>query len=270
MKATTQIRPPAVAGLFYPGDAAALRTDVAAYIADGRTLIPKPPPSPKAMIAPHAGYVYSGPIAGSAYACLESQRNSVTRVIVLGPSHRVGFSGMALPTATGFETPLGIVPVDQAACHSIASLSGVVTLDRAHRDEHGLEVHLPFLQLALHSFSIVPLVVGDASPIEVAAVMEHLWGSSETLVVVSSDLSHYLPYDDAIRMDRLTTDAIEQLQPEPIHFENACGRIPVQALLLEAKRHHLRPMTLDLRNSGDTAGEKSQVVGYGAYVFTTT
>lgn len=265
MKANN-VRPPAVAGMFYPASSKELRDDVFSYIRHGHR--PSLPCAPKAIIAPHAGYMYSGPIAGSAYCCLQDLRSIITRVILLGPSHRVAFRGIAGTSAAAFRTPLGDVNVDREALDGLGDLPFVTTLDPAHRDEHSLEVHIPFLQVALESFAIVPLVVGDATGKQVATVMERLWGGNETLFVVSSDLSHYLRYDDACRIDRATSVAIEKLDPSAIDFNQACGRIPVQGLLLEAARHKLTATTADLRNSGDTAGDKDQVVGYGAYVFT--
>lgn len=262
---TKMVRPPAVAGMFYPSRADTLRMEVERYIAHGHT--PKPLPTTKALIAPHAGYPYSGPVAGSAYACVAGHAATISRVIILGPSHRVAFNGVACSGAGAFNTPLGEVPVDQQANHEISALPFVSTNDRAHRDEHSLEVHLPFLQCALDEFDIVPLVVGNASAQMIHRLLDILWGNKETLIVISSDLSHYLPYEDARRIDRITSDAIEQLAPEKIDFNQACGALPVQGLLLAAKQRGLKASTVDLRNSGDTAGDKTSVVGYGAYVF---
>jgi len=260
------IRKPAVAGMFYPSDASELRKEVRAYIHHGRRS--ESQTKPKAIIGPHAGYVYSGPIAGSAYACLAPLGKIIKNVILLGPSHRITFRGIASSSATHFHTPLGDVPVDHHALNKINDLPFVVQNDLAHLDEHGLEVHLPFLQETLESFSIVPLVVGDSTGEEVARIIHRLWGGAETLIVVSSDLSHYLKYEEARRIDQLTSEAIEKLNPDEIEFTQACGRLPVQGLLMEAAKHHLTATTVDLRNSGDTAGDKRQVVGYGAYVFT--
>jgi len=264
---TKAIREPAVAGMFYPADATELRRDVTNYIEHGKT--PQPLPTLKALIAPHAGYIYSGPIAGSAYACLSSLRSTITRVVIFGPSHRVGFRGIAASNAEAFQTPLGDVPVDTEACEATNRFPFVFHHDLAHRDEHGLEVQLPFLQVMLNSFTIAPFVVGDATGNEVAEVIEALWGGPETLVVISSDLSHYLTYNEAVALDKQTSESIEQLAPDEISANQACGRLPIKGLLLNAKKHHLHPQTIDLRNSGDTAGDKRQVVGYGAYVFCT-
>jgi len=255
---------PAVAGMFYPAQPDALHTEIASYIPPDRSSAI----TPKAIIAPHAGYIYSGPIAGSAYATLTQSSPSITRVLLLSPTHRVGFRGIATSTATAFRTPLGDVPVDQEANQRIARVPHVISFDRAHRDEHGVEVHLPFLQHIMSNFSIVPLVVGDALGSEVAAVLELLWDGNETLIVISSDLSHYLSYGEAQKMDRQTSDAILQLSPEKIGPDQACGRVPIQGLLIAAKKYGLTARLLDLRNSGDTAGDRSRVVGYGAYVFT--
>lgn len=259
----TSVRHPAVAGLFYPDDPRELRWQVADFLA----AVPAGGVVPKAIIAPHAGYVYSGPIAASAYARLQPARGRVTRVVLLGPAHRVGFRGLALSGADYFQTPLGRVMVDKEAIEKISRLPQVHVMDLAHAQEHSLEVHLPFLQEVLGEFSLVPLVVGDAEAGEVAEVIEALWGGPETLIVVSSDLSHYHDYKTAQRLDRATSQAIEQLRPEDIQYDSACGRNPVNGLLRAARQHGLKASTIDLRNSGDTAGSHDRVVGYGAYVF---
>jgi AmmeMemoRadiSam system protein B len=188
-------------------------------------------------------------------------------VVLLGPSHRVALAGLAAPSSDAFSTPLGEVPLDRAALDSILEMPQVQLLDAAHQAEHSLEVQLPFLQHLLVDFSLVPLSVGDASAEEVGEVIERLWGGAETLIVISSDLSHYYDYETAQRLDAATSRAIEALDPEALDHESACGRIPARGLLLAAKRHGLSVETVDLRNSGDTAGMKSEVVGYGAYVF---
>lgn len=257
------IRPPAVAGAFYPADPDRLQKMVADFLAAAAPTAPVP----KAIIAPHAGYVYSGPIAASAYACLVKTGSSIRRVVLLGPAHRVPVRGLAASSAAAFATPLGTVPVDQEAMKTILPLPQVKTSDEAHALEHGLEVHLPFLQQICADFTIVPLVVGQATAAEVAEVLGTLWGGPETLVVVSSDLSHYYDYETARRLDEATGRAIERLQPEAIGRDAACGRIPIQGLLEVARRRGLSCRTLDLRNSGDTAGSRDQVVGYGAFVF---
>ncbi|MCR4348175.1 MAG: AmmeMemoRadiSam system protein B [Sulfuricaulis sp.] len=257
------VRNPAVAGLFYPADPRELHALVTGYLAAGSAS----GAVPKAIIAPHAGYIYSGPIAASAYARLQPARGRITRVVLLGPAHRVGFQGLALSAADCFQTPLGRVTVDQEAVKKISRLPQVHIIDAAHAQEHSLEVHLPFLQEVLGEFSLVPLVVGDAGPVEVAEVLDLLWGGPETLIVISSDLSHYHDYNTAQQLDRATSQAIEQLRPEDIQYDHACGRNPVNGLLHVARRRGLKATTIDLRNSGDTAGSKDQVVGYGAYVF---
>jgi len=255
---------PAVAGLFYPADATQLRQQVRGFLnaAKGGQVT-----APKALIAPHAGYIYSGPVAANAYAQLAGVAEQVRRVVVLAPAHRMPFMGIAYNSAQRFRTPLGEIEVDREALERIADLPQVRLLDTAFRNEHSIEVHLPFLQETLGAFKLVPLLVGEADPAEVEQVIERLWGGDETLIVISSDLSHYLDYDSARRMDGYTTEAIERLTPEAISFQHACGRTPVNGLLLAAKRHHLHATTLDLRNSGDTAGPRNQVVGYGAYAF---
>lgn len=261
------IRQPAVAGLFYPADAQTLRRMVEGFLKEATASAGA---APKALIAPHAGYVYSGPVAGSVYARLAAARNTIQRVVVLGPSHRVPFYGLAVSGASSFRTPLGDIPIDREAVAQIMDLPQVVLLDDAHAAEHSLEVQLPFLQLLLEDFSLVPLVVGDASGEQVAEVLQRLWGGAETLIVISSDLSHYHDYRTARRMDESTSEAIVGLHPEALDYEDACGRIPVSGLLLEARRLGLHGELVDLRNSGDTAGDKARVVGYGAYAFTTS
>lgn len=257
------LRQPAVAGLFYPAGLAELRAQVQDLINTAGT----GGPPPKAIIAPHAGYIYSGPVAASAYASLRKAQEHIHRVILLGPSHRVPFHGLAASRADGFVTPLGIVPVNQSTLPKLLALPQVETLDGPHALEHSLEVHLPFLQELLGDFSIIPLVVGKVSPYGVKEVLDLLWGGEETLIIVSSDLSHYHDYATAQQLDRAATQAIEALQPEAIQPEQACGYIPISGLLMSARERSLHATTLDLRNSGDTAGSRAQVVGYGAYVF---
>lgn len=258
-------RAPAVAGSFYPRDAEELGAAVDGYLADAAAEAPSP--TPKALIAPHAGYVYSGPIAASAYRLLQPLRGCVERVVLIGPAHRVPLRGLAASEADAFETPLGSVPVDGEAVARALALPQVVSLEAAHADEHSLEVQLPFLQRVLGDFRLVPLVAGDASAEEVAEVLELLWGGDETRIVISSDLSHYYPYETARSLDLATTGAIEALDPAGLGSESACGRVPVRGLLVIARRRGLRARTLDVRNSGDTAGPRDQVVGYGAYAF---
>jgi MEMO1 family protein len=261
------IRQPAVADRFYPGDPAELRRMLDALFAEPHPSASSQPGTtpPKALIVPHAGYIYSGPIAATAYATLAPVRKQIQRVVLLGPSHRLPFKGLAATSAEVFATPLGPVPIDRAAVERTLTLPQVHVLDAAHAQEHSLEVQLPFLQWVLDDFSLVPLVVGDATPESVAEVLELLWGGPETLILVSSDLTHYLDYRTARRVDEQTSEAIELLRPESIGYDQACGRAPLNGLLTLARRHGLRAETLDLRNSGDTAGSRDQVVGYGAY-----
>lgn len=256
-------RDPAVAGMFYPDDPGELRHTVDDLINAVRT----EEPAPKALIAPHAGYVYSGAVAASAYARLRPVHDRIERVVLLGPAHRVPFHGLAASSAEAYLTPLGAVPIDAEAMAAIADLDQVQTLDEAHRLEHSLEVQLPFLQTVLDQFKLVPLVVGDASPEAVAEVLDRLWGGPETLIVISSDLSHFHDYDTARALDRDTSTAIESLQESRIGYDHACGRNPINGLLYLARRRGLGARTVDLCNSGDTAGTRDRVVGYGAYVF---
>ena len=261
-----EIRPAAVAGMFYPGSPAALAESIRACLADAATRPPREGPIPKAVIVPHAGYVYSGPIAAAAYSRLAVGRRTIRRVVLLGPTHRVPVRGLALPTARAFVTPLGVVEIDRKAAALALTLPQVQESDAAHALEHSLEVQLPFLQAVLDEFRIVPFAVGDATADEVADVIDRLWGGPETLIVVSSDLSHYHRYAEARAIDRGTADAILALGPA-IDHEQACGATPVNGLLLCARRRGLAPELLDLRNSGDTAGDKSRVVGYASFAF---
>jgi len=266
MRATADTRTAAVAGLFYPGDVAVLAREVQTLLAAAAQ--PKSPAgTPKALIVPHAGYVYSGPVAATAYAQLRPLRGIIQRVVLLGPVHRVPVQGLALPGTQAFETPLGRIPIDREAVNQILALRQVTTSAAAHALEHSLEVQLPFLQEVLGDFQLVPLAVGDTTPEAVAEVIEALWGGPETLIVVSSDLSHYLPYQAAQQIDKQTCTAIARLQTLDSH-EQACGATPVNGLLLAARHHHLTPQLLDLRNSGDTAGDRERVVGYAAFAFT--
>ena len=260
------VRPPAVAGTFYPADSIRLREMVRGFLETA--VSPQIPiPTPKAIIAPHAGYLYSGPIAGSAYVHVAPLAGKIKRVIMLGPAHTMAFQGLATTSAHSFQTPLGDVPIDQKAVQQALTLPQVQILDAAHVREHGLEVHLPFLQEIVKSFSLVPFVVGTTTPEVVTEVIETLWGGPETLIVISSDLSHFLNYEQARTLDKATCDAIENLQPEAVTRDGACGRRPIQGLLLSARQRGMTVFTLDLRNSGDTAGSKNRVVGYGAWVF---
>lgn len=257
----SKIRPAAVAGLFYPADAAQLHQDIQSML----SVAEQSESAPKALIVPHAGYIFSGPVAASAFAQLKNHRHTIKRVIVLGPCHRVPLRGLATSSADYFETPLGSIRIDHEAIKQIISLPQVEEFDLTHQQEHSLEVQLPFLQEVLDEFSLVPLVVGDTSAEEVSEVLERLWGGDETLLVISSDLSHYHDYNTARAMDSETCMAIEEMNPAAIHYDQACGRNPVIGLLQAAKKHGLHVTTLDLRNSGDTAGDKSSVVGYGAW-----
>ncbi len=260
------VRPAAVAGMFYPGAPRALSARVRALLA----AVPRPATgdgaSPKALIVPHAGYIYSGPIAAAAYARLLDARSRIRRVILLGPVHRVPIRGLALPGAASFETPLGTIAVDAEAVARVRDLPQIRESEAAHSLEHSLEVQLPFLQTVLDAFTLVPLAVGDATPAQVAEVIEQLWGGPETLIVVSSDLSHYHTYADATEIDRGTADAILALV-DSLDHEQACGATPINGFALCARRHGLTPELIDLRNSGDTAGDRARVVGYAAFAF---
>jgi len=290
------VRLPAVAGMFYPAEPRQLAHDVQALLAGVRPHELEP----KALIVPHAGYIYSGAIAATAYATLlshdraeqdstiqegligGSSRNRlaspvtcrnrpiaarIRRVVLLGPTHRVAVRGLALPGVDAFDTPLGRVMLDTAAASTIARLPQVTVSAQAHALEHSLEVQLPFLQSVLTDFTLLPLAVGMATAEEVAEVLDLLWGGEETLIVISSDLSHYLPYATAQQVDHETVQSILKLH-QPIAHDHACGGTPVSGLIVAAQKHHLTPHLLDLRNSGDTAGTRDRVVGYASFAFT--
>ena len=258
------VRPAAIAGMFYPGDAATLTRDIDALLAAAQPATGLA--VPKAIIAPHAGFVYSGPIAASIYALIAPARARIKRVVLLGPTHRVAIHGMALPGVDAFATPLGKILVDADNVKKLMALPYIGASAEAHRLEHSLEVHLPFLQKVVDGFSLTPLAVGRASAQQVAEVIHLLWGGDETLIVISSDLSHYLPYTDAQSTDRATAQAILELHTD-INHQQACGATPLIGLNLLAQQRGLTPKLIDLRNSGDTAGDKARVVGYGAFAY---
>jgi AmmeMemoRadiSam system protein B len=256
-----RIRPPAVAGRFYPAPADVLRATVRELLATAPA--DDPPRSLRAMIVPHAGYIYSGAVAATAYRRLAALRGAVDRVVLLGPAHYVLLDGLALPAADALATPLGDVPLDGDGVRRALALPAVHESDVAHAREHSLEVQLPFLQEVLGGFTLVPLAVGAAGPRAVAAVLDLFLDDARTLVLVSTDLSHYLGYEEARRVDRATADAILALRA--VDADRACGAAPLNGLLATARARRLRPSLLDLRNSGDTAGDRARVVGYGAF-----
>ena len=258
------IRQPAVANAFYPSNVRTLTDDIAAMLKAAQTHATQT--LPKAIIVPHAGYVYSGTIAAAAYASLARGRDTIKRVIMMGPTHRVAVHGLALPGLDGFATPLGIIPLCEHAIELAKQLHQVVTSLAAHAMEHSLEVQLPFLQMVLTDFKLVPFAVGNATPTEVAEVLDLLWGGDETLIVISSDLSHLLSYNVARNTDQNTVQNILELNG-PLNHEQACGGTPINGLLLAAKHHNLHPVLLNACNSGDTAGDKNRVVGYASFAF---
>lgn len=256
------IRKTAVAGQFYEADTVSLQQQVGnlmSAVSSGLKSIPK------ALIVPHAGYIYSGSIAARAYGCLESQRDQIRRVVLLGPAHRVFLDGMAVPSVDLFTTPLGDVPLDREAIEQITDMPGVSVSDQAHQDEHCLEVQLPFLQTLLAQFTLVPVVVGDCDPDRVADVIDQLWGESDTLVVISTDLSHFLSYEEAGLVDARTCSRILE-KASSLSGEEACGARALNGLM---RSEHVRALDIELLgacNSGDTAGNKDRVVGYGAFL----
>lgn len=256
-------RPPAVAGTFYPSDPVALRQAVEGLLKDGAEAAAD---VPKAIIVPHAGLQYSGPVAATAYRRLLPMREQIRRVVLFGPAHRTPINGLGASSATEFETPLGAVPVDVEALARAANMPQVEYADAAHRDEHSLEVQLPFLQVALERFEIVPFVVGSATGDEVAEVIELLWDGPETLIVVSSDLSHFHDHATAVRIDGETAAAVVGLRADDLDGQRACGYRAIAGLIEVAAGRGLRLRNVDLRDSSQTAGDPSRVVGYGAFV----
>ncbi|HLT38446.1 MAG TPA: AmmeMemoRadiSam system protein B [Enhygromyxa sp.] len=257
-----RVRPPAVAGRFYPGVAVELDAVVQRLLATATT---PGSAAPKGVIAPHAGYVYSGPIAATAYASVRARAAQIEKVVLLGPAHRVYLNGLALPDADRFATPLGEVEIDRTLAAAVLELPQVIRSEQAHALEHSLEVHVPFLQALVPEFTLLPLVVGDASPAAVAEVLDRIWGGPETLIVVSSDLSHYHDYAEARRLDQATADWIASTRSPGLDPRRACGARCIDGLIEYGRRHPLALELLDLRNSGDTAGPRDQVVGYAAF-----
>jgi AmmeMemoRadiSam system protein B len=257
-------RPAAVAGLFYSADPVRLQTEVLELLGGAA---PASNVMPKALIAPHAGYVYSGRVAGAAFAKLRARAQTITRVVLIGPAHYAHIGGIAVSSVDAFETSLGRVFVDTETCSQIGRFEFVTQTDAPHEPEHALEVELPFLQTVLSSFQLVPLVVGDVAPQEVAHLLRQLWDGPETLIVVSSDLSHYHSYETARRLDLSTAEAIEQGEWVSLGASRACGWVAVAGLLIETQHRGLGAYRLALCNSGDTAGSRDRVVGYRAWMF---
>lgn len=262
-------RPAAVAGYFYPDNAQELQLAVRGYLNEAAAKQGDTGPDwPKAIIAPHAGYVYSGAVAASVYHRLKPGRGKIQKVVLIGPAHRMAVRGLAVPSVAAFDSPLGPVAIDQSKILQLQTSFGfVVSSDASHAREHSLEVHLPFLQEVLGDFQLIPICAGAATPQQVFEVLDFLWGGEETQIVISSDLSHYLDYDAAKKIDSKTCSAIENLDPNAIDDDGACGRLPIKGLLMQAQKRDLHAVTVDIRNSGDTAGTKDRVVGYGAWVF---
>ncbi|HKE92790.1 MAG TPA: AmmeMemoRadiSam system protein B [Povalibacter sp.] len=268
MRAGTEnasVRPAAVAGFFYPGDPAQLRDAVEHYLGTvGHLSAPTAAPPPKALIVPHAGYVYSGPVAAAAYSAIAARRNAIRRVVLIGPSHRVYLHGVAVPRVDAFQTPLGDIPVDRERRAMLIASGEVMSADAPHAQEHSLEVQLPFLQQLLPEFELLPLVAGAAEPAHVAAVLDRVWGDAETLVLISSDLSHYHPYEAAQRIDHETSDLI-LTRRATLSGEQACGAVCINGLLHLAGQRQFHLSEIARMNSGDTAGDRQRVVGYGAF-----
>jgi len=262
-----RLRPAAVAGLFYSEDAAMLHAEVQGYLS---RVHPDSGATPKAVIVPHAGYRYSAGVAALAYAELAKGRGQIKRVVLMGPAHQTAVAGFALSGAEAFETPLGLSVVDTKAVRQLAEHPDARIMDLAHAQEHAIEVQLPFIKEALGNVEIIPILVGDSTFEAVAEILEIVWGGAETVIVISSDLSHFLSYEDCVTLDTVTTHAIETLSADKINRPQACGRMPIGGLLQCAKQRSMRVKTLDVKNSGDTAGPNGQVVGYGSWSFAET
>jgi AmmeMemoRadiSam system protein B len=258
-------RSAAVSGLFYPDEPQILRDTIDTLLS--QSAIKEQSTQVKAIIAPHAGYQYSGLTAARVYKQLQTLRDRIQRVVLLGPSHRVAFEGMALTEADFFETPLGQIKVNKDDYPQLLAMENMFVFEQAHVAEHCIEVQLPFLQRILNNFTIIPIVVGIADPHSVSNIIESLWGGDETLFVISSDLSHYQSYESAQQTDNETSRAILDLDFNAIQPNNACGCMAVNGLLNFAHRHPLTVKLIDQCNSGDTAGDKDKVVGYGSYLF---
>ncbi|MBL8268497.1 AmmeMemoRadiSam system protein B [Steroidobacter sp.] len=259
----SRVRPPAVAGLFYPGDATELRDAVSAYLAQAAIVAG---PTPKALIVPHAGYIYSGAIAAAAYSQVAPLRRQIRRIVLIGPSHRVYLRGMAVPAAEIFQTPLGAIPIDRELKARVLADEQVVESDAPHASEHSLEVQLPFLQMLFDDFTLLPIALGSTAPPTVAGALAAVWGDEQTLLLVSSDLSHYLPYDQARAIDSETSAAIQRNDPT-LTGEQACGCIGINGLSILARQRGAQIQEIARCNSGDTAGDRDRVVGYGAFGF---
>lgn len=258
---------PAVAARFYPGETAALQQMISQMLQAARKRVTHINRCPKAIIAPHAGYLFSGPTAAAGYEVLTSFADKIKHVTIFGPAHYVPLFGLACASYNFFETPLGALTVQKSLREKILQLPQVNMDDKAFIKEHSLEVHLPFLQMVLKEFTILPILVGQANQAQIAEVIEACWGDEHSLIVISSDLSHYLSYEQAQAIDQETSKAIESLQGNKIDYEQACGKNPIVGMLLAAERHKLQVKTIEQCNSGDTAGDKSRVVGYASYHF---
>ena len=251
-----------VAGMFYPGEEASLRQMVDGFIQKALSFDLRP----RAIIAPHAGYIYSGSIAGTAYKTIAAVRDQIENVIIMSPAHRFYLRGIALHMADAFATPLGNIPVNIGIVKKIKQFSSVQWEERSFIQEHGLETHLPFIQRAFKpGIKIVPMIVGECQESEVAEILESVWEDPRNFVIISSDLSHFHSYADAKKLDRNTVDLIQNLDSQSLDTEFACGHYPICGLLNLARNRKLKIKALDIRSSGDTAGSKESVVGYGSF-----
>jgi len=260
-------RQASVAGSFYPKNPAQLKKTLTNLFNANEDLNIDFQTPVKAIIAPHAGYIYSGPIAAKAYSLVSTCIKGKNKITIIGPSHFVPFNGIALSTAEFFETPLGKIKVDHHAYELINRIPEVIYLDEAHAREHSIEVHLPFIQYLKKDVRIIPLAVGQTSYQKVAKVLEKFCEEKDNLIIISSDLSHYHAYGYAQKYDLQTALKIENYKCSQLGPNEACGYLAIAGLLKMAKDRKYKIKRIDLCNSGDTSGSKDTVVGYGSWFF---
>jgi len=260
MEKDIKIRRAAVSGRFYPSDKLELSKIISSFM---RKAVITNREIPKAIISPHAGYIYSGQIAAAGYKVLE-RPNNIKKIILFAPSHFANFDGIVASNVDFFETPFGKIKVNNNSIERLEKKSLINVDNFAHEQEHSIEVQLPFLQYILNEFQIVPLLVSSNGFKNIPAIINELM-DKETLIVVSSDLSHYLPYEKAVITDKKTADHILNLEYDELSIDSACGIGAIKGLLLYTKIKHGKIDLIELKNSGDTSGDKSSVVGYGAF-----
>ena len=256
------VREAAVAGIFYPADVYQLKNDINGYL---QHITDNNSGKPKILITPHAGYKYSAQVAASAFAKLRPFKDKIKKVFLLGPSHRVYVNGVALPKEKSFKTPLGIIKVDSDIVEQISKTKPFKFKSTAHKNEHSLEVSLPFLQVVLGNFEIIPMLYGEANPHEIAQTIQPYLERDDSILIVSADLSHYLDYSTAKKVDEQTANNIKE--GKTVDHHQSCGATAINTALIMAQNFGLVPQMLNMANSGDVIGDKDSVVGYGAWSF---